>query len=190
MPPFTVDINQFNVGDRIVFDGVYRYYSRPLQYFALSYVRDRGIAEEIVSDSMLKLWNNRERIRTEQQIKAFLYIATRNACIDNIRSNRAQLMSELPDDVNDLSGQDPEGYNRMLYVELLQQIEEAIDALPLSQQTVFRKSFFEGKTTNEIAKETGMTESSIFAQKSKAISTLRKLLKHNLLFLLWLVGQR
>lgn len=184
MFPIAVDIHQFNAGNRKTFDGVYRYYSRPLQHFAFSYVHDRGAAEEIVSDSMLKLWNNRERIHTEQQIKAFLYIATRNACIDRIRSSRILPMMDLPDEVNNLQAQDPEVYNRMLYAELLQQIEEAVEKLPSSQQAVFRKSFLEGKTTDEIAEETGMSESSIFAQKSKALATLRKLLKHNVLFLL------
>jgi RNA polymerase sigma factor (sigma-70 family) len=89
-------------------------------------------------------------------------------------------------DASDLTGQDPEVYNRILYIELLQQIEDAMDRLPFSQQAVFRKSFLEGKTTDEIASETGMTESSIFTQKSKAVSALRKLLKGNLLLLLCL----
>lgn len=189
MLPFTVDISKFNVGDRKVFDAVYRYYSRLLQHFAHSYVHNHGAAEEIVSDSMLKLWNNRQHIRTEQQIKAFLYITTRNACIDNIRSSRVLPMKELPEEIDDLMAQAPEVYNRILYTELLQQIEEAVDKLPPSQQAVFRKSFLEGKSTNEISNETGMTESSIFAQKSKAMATLRKLLKNNLLFLLWLAWQ-
>lgn len=186
MPPFAVDINQFNAGERKTFDGVYRYYSRPLQHFALSYVHNRALAEEIVSDSMLKLWNNRQRIRTEQQIKAFLYIATRNACIDSLRSSRTLPTESLLEDASDLTGQDPEVYNRILYIELLQQIEDAMDRLPFSQQAVFRKSFLEGKTTDEIASETGMTESSIFTQKSKAVNALRKLLKGNLLLLLCL----
>jgi len=189
MLPFAVDINQFNAGERNAFDGVYRYYSRPLQHFAFSYVHDHGVAEEIVSDSMLKLWNNRQHIRTAQQIKAFLYIATRNACIDSIRSSRVLPMKELLEDASNLIGQGPEVYNRILYVELLQQIEDAVNTLPASQQAVFRKSFLEGKTTDEIISETGMTQSSIFTQKSKAVNALRNLLKGNLLFLLWLVGQ-
>lgn len=181
-----MNINQFNTGDRKTFDKVYRYYSRALQYFAFSYVHDHGVAEEIASDSMLKLWNNRERITTEQQIKAFLYIATRNACIDNIRSSSKQPIAKLPEDANDLFRVEPEVYNRILHIELLQQIEDALDKLPSSQQTVFRKSVIEGKTTHEIVSETGMTESSVFAQKSKALTTLRRLLKNSFLFLLWI----
>lgn len=186
MSPFAVDINAFNAGERKAFDDVYRYYSRPLQHFARSYVHRQTLAEEIVSDSMLKLWDNRQRIRTEKQIKAFLYIATRNACIDSLRSRRAISIQDLPEDMHDLTGQEPEVYNRILYVELLQQVEEAMDRLPPSQQAVFRKSFLEDKTTDEIANETGMSESSIFTQKSKALTTLRKLLKNNFLFLLCL----
>lgn len=187
MPPhFAVNINQFNTGDRKAFDKVYRYYSRALQYFAFSYVHDRGVAEEIVSDSMLKLWNSRERITTEQQIKAFLYIATRNACIDSIRSSSKLPIAKLPEDANDLFKEEPEVYNRILHIELLQQIEDVVDKLPSSQQIVFRKSVIEGKTTHEIVSETGMTESSIFAQKSKALTTLRRLLKNSFLFLLWI----
>jgi len=190
MSPFEIDILQFNLGNRKAFDRVYTYYSRPLQHFAFSYVQNHGIAEEVVSDSMLKLWNNRQNVQTNQQIKAFLYIATRNACIDSIRGTRVMPMEDFPENASDIMKQDPEAYNRILYAELLQQIEEAVDTLPPSQQAVFRKSFLEGKTTNEIAIETGMTASSIFAQKSKAIAALRKLLKNNLLFLLWLATQK
>jgi RNA polymerase sigma-70 factor (family 1) len=178
-----VDIDQFIAGDRKVFDGIYHYYSRSLQYFAFSYVKDRGVAEEVVSDTMLKLWNNRIQIKTQSQIKAFLYIATKNACIDSMRSRRLLLMEDLPIEADNLMSEAPEVYNRILYTELLQQIEEAVNQLPPSQQRVFRMSFLEGKTTEEIAKETGMTVSSIFSQKSKAISVLRKLLGANILFL-------
>lgn len=185
MPSFTVDIDTFNSGDRKAFDEVYQYYSRALQHFAFSYVHHRGIAEEIVSDSMLKLWNNRQRIATEQQIKAFLYITTRNACIDSIRSNGKLPLEAFPEDVSELMKEEPVAYNRIVYIELLQQIEEAVQNLPASQQIVFRKSFLEGKSTQEIAQETGMTESSIFAQKSKALTALRKLLKTSTLLVLW-----
>ncbi len=190
MAPLAVDIEQFNAGDRKAFDGVYRYYSRPLQHFASSYVQNLGVAEELVSDCMLKLWNNREHIKSEGQIKAFLYIATKNACIDSIRSRRMAPMEAMPnDDDYAFTSQEPDVYNRILYAELLQQVEEAVDTLPPAQQAVFRMSFLEGKTTEEIAAETGMTQSSIFSQKSKAVATLRKLLSHNLLFLFWLAGQ-
>lgn len=189
MPPFAVNIDQFKAGDRKVFDSIYRYYSRPLQHFAFSYVKDRNVAEEVVSDTMLKLWNNRESIKNPSQIKAFLYIATKNACIDSVRASRVLPMETLPTEADDLMGEAPEVYNRILYTELLQQIELAINQLPPSQQVVFRMSFLEGKTTEEIAKETGMTVPSIFSQKSKAIAVLRKLLSGNLLFLLWLAGR-
>ncbi len=189
MPPVEVDIDQFKSGDRKAFDKVYRYYSRPLQYFASSYVKDHGVAEELVSDIMLKLWQNREQIKTPSQIKAFLYIATKNACIDSIRASRVLLMEKLPSGVEDLVGVGPEIYNRILYTELLQQIDEAVAHLTPSQQRVFRMSFLEGKTTEEIATATGMNASSIFSQKSKAVAVLRKVLGGNLLFLLWLAEQ-
>ncbi len=189
MLPFVVDIDQFKAGDRKVFDGVYRYYSRPLQHFAFSLVGDRSVAEEVVSDIMLKLWNNRGQIKTHAQIKAFLYIATKNACIDSIRANRVLPIESLPMEAGDLVGEAPEIYNHILYTELLQQIEEAVGQLSPSQQRIFSMSFLEGKTTEEIAKETGMPVSSIFSQKSKAIAALRKLLSANLLFLFWLAGK-
>jgi len=190
MPAIKIDIDQFKAGDRKAFDGVYCYYSRLLQHFAFSYVKDHGIAEEIVSDTMLKLWNNRLQIKTSSQIKAFLYIATKNACIDRLRAGRTPSAEYLPFEVGNLLGEAPEVYNRILYTELLQQIEEAVNHLPHSQQRVFCMSFLEGKTTEEIAEETGMTVSSIFSQKSKAVSILRKLLSAGMLLWLWLMATR
>lgn len=184
MDVLKIDIGQFKGGARAAFDRVYRYYSRSLTHFALSYVHRRELAEELVSDSMLKLWNHRGEIEKASQIKAFLFIVTKNACIDALRSQKVSPVEQLPEVSADLASEDPEIYTRILYAELLQQIENAIVALPKSQQLVIRKWIFENKSTGEIMSETGMTASSIFTQKSKALHTLRDLLKNNSLFVM------
>lgn len=186
MSSFVVDIELFNLGDRHSFDKIYQCYSRSLIYFALSFVNRRELAEELVSDSMLKLWHNRKRIENNSQIKAFLFIATKNACIDALRSKRSLPLTAMQEQAYDLAGEDPTVYSRILHTELLLQIEQALEKLPMSQQLVFRRSILEGMTTDEIVNETGMTTSSVFSQKSKAIQTLRRILKHNLLLLLFL----
>lgn len=187
MATLTVNIEQFKSGNRQSFDSVYCYYSRVLTHFAMSYVRDRELAEELMSNSMLKLWHHRLRIERPEQIKAFLFIATKNACIDALRSqNILSRSSPLSEELYDLMNEEPAVYNRILYSELLQQIEQAVATLPKSQQLVFRKCILEGKTTDEVMLETGMTIASIFSQKSKAIAKLRALLKDNLLLIILL----
>ncbi len=63
-------------------------------------------------------------------------------------------------------------------------LEQKLQKLPNAQQKVFRMSILEGMSTEEIIRETNMSAESIFVQKSKAISSLRKSFVYNPLMLI------
>lgn len=47
--------------------------------------------EEIVQDTLFKLWQRRNDFDNYQSVKAFLYISTKNACMDGIDSEQRKL---------------------------------------------------------------------------------------------------
>jgi len=61
-----------------------------LYYFAKRFVLDRQDAEDIVAESFIKLWRLRENFDNPQSIKAFLFITTRNGCLDFLRASQRQ----------------------------------------------------------------------------------------------------
>ncbi len=173
----------------VVLEEVFKTYNRPLLYFAHNMVREQGAAEEIVSDSFVKLWKARGQFPTQENIKAFLYIATKNACLNYLKSVHAQQRFEY--DVSDnLLFTEPEIYAKIVRAELMQCIYQEVEKLPEKQQAVFRLSYLEGLDTDEISAKLGMSASAVFANRSRAIETLRKTFKDkNLLWCLLLLNE-
>lgn len=174
---FSIDL--FRAGDEHTFNRVYSCYYKSIHYFAMGFVHDRQQADEVVSDSMVKLWRGRANFRSAANIRAFLYIATKNSCFDRLK--RAKYMVKADTDIlqdADLASQEPEVLARILESELLQRIESELRKLPARQQDVFRRSFMEGLSNEEIAMELGITANSVYANKSMAVTALRKALRH------------
>lgn len=151
-------------------------YGSSLRYFAYSIVKDKGAAEEIVSDSFYKLWNGKGRVKTEDNIRAFLYLATRNACYDfmDLKVNKIQHDSEALDF---LIHPDQNFEAQIIYHEFLQYIAMELEKLPETQAKVFKLSFLDGLNTAEICDVLNTTPSTVYFAKSKAIQALKEVFK-------------
>jgi len=156
-------------------------YSIPLRFYAFSILRDREVAEEIVSDSFFKLWNGRARIRTEDNIKAFLYLATRNACYNHLslgsekwRTQRSVTVDGDEDLFANIQEPGPDLLSTIIYTELVEQVAQLVDRLPARQAQVFLLSFFENRSNEEICEELSRTTGTVYFVRSKSGKTLKK----------------
>ena len=151
-------------------------YGSSLRYFAYSIVKDKGAAEEIVSDSFYKLWNGKGRVKTEDNIRAFLYLATRNACYDfmDLKVNKIQHDSEALDF---LFHPDQNFEAQIIYHEFLQYIAMELEKLPETQAKVFKLSFLRQVEYNTKYDDNTNTPSTVYFAKSKAIQALKEVFK-------------
>ncbi|WP_262248498.1 RNA polymerase sigma factor [Parapedobacter soli] len=163
-------------------DALFKQYHRSLLYFAKSMVRDQETAEELVADSFVKLWQRRDAFENGNKVKAFLYIATKNACLNHLKSAHARQAFE-GDSLDVLQSVDPDSYAQIVRAELMQQIHDEVMKLSEKQREVFRLTFFEELDTHEIAERLGMTPTAIFANRSRAIEALRNIFKNKELWL-------
>ena len=99
----------------------FRTYYRPLCLYALHYLGDTNAAEDVVQESFTALWQQEKAI---QSVKAWLYAAVRNRCIDVLR--RAGKTEPLPVDL-DGSISDDEAAERST---LEARLWTAVDSLP------------------------------------------------------------
>ena len=65
-------------GDRSAFDTLFRAHYKPLCAFAVQYVKDRDVAEDLVQDLFFRLWQDREKVSITTSLKAYLFTAVRN----------------------------------------------------------------------------------------------------------------
>src|SRR5256885_9713379 len=75
-------------GDAQAFEALFRAYVEPLCSFAYSYVESESQAQEIVQDLFTRLWERRETLERPRSVRAYLYGATRNRALNEVRNRR------------------------------------------------------------------------------------------------------
>ncbi|TCC97174.1 RNA polymerase sigma factor [Pedobacter hiemivivus] len=84
----------FKQGDPDALAYFFDLHYKALCYFAERLIGDEAEAEDIVADCFLKLWKGDRQIETAQNVKAFLYISCRNACMDYFRKLKVKTAAQ------------------------------------------------------------------------------------------------
>ena len=168
IPGFSIDL--FCMGHRDEFKRVYDQYYTPLYIFAHNLLRN-GEAADMAAIAFIKLWNDRHKFKTLQNIKAYLYVVTRNACIDYLRFLQRQ--REIVKDVLYLQELKENQYNEHISPEALNKIYQLIKALPDKCRKIFELIYFENLTTTQVATRLRISNQNVLNQKARAIQILR-----------------
>ena len=171
---------QLQRGSQTAFETLFRMFHPALCFFARQRAvnLNPGEAEEIVLDSFLKLWQRRSNFTSLPSVKAFLYIATRNACLNNldkekVRHRKHAQYLDSADEIEDTVVEE------IIYTEVLREVSQAIEALPAQCQRIIKMAYEDGLTPKEIATELNITVSTVNNQKSRGIRLLKKRLSSN-----------
>jgi RNA polymerase sigma-70 factor (family 1) len=88
-------LDSLKKGDQRVFELLYKEYFEKLCIYLLSYSQNKEIVQDVVQDTFVKLWTNREKITISSSIKSYLYKSAYNNFIDNYREkNKRNTMLE------------------------------------------------------------------------------------------------
>lgn len=138
-------------GNQKVFQSIVYMYSDSLLVFSIGFVKKREIAEEIVSDAFVALWNQRDRIAEIRDLKSYLYILVRNGSISYLRkaSGRKEISLENLHDFYTLPLTSPD--NDEISEDILDQINKAIEQLPPKCKMVFTLAKIQGIKYKEIS---------------------------------------
>lgn len=156
---------------------LFKRFFRPLCLYADRLTGDLPAAEDIVSESFIKAFARRSEFLGTGNFKAFLYVATRNACINYQKANKKQ--SSLVEQLAYLyEGEDglpdqPVLRNEIVFAELVQSIYEEVERLPRKCRKVFKMVFFDSLTTDVIAERLGINPQTVRTQKARALQLLK-----------------
>jgi RNA polymerase sigma-70 factor (family 1) len=189
MQPDTEWIAAFKRGETHALNHVFKLYNRPLRYFAEQLTGDRQEAEDIVAETFIKLWKRHPHFETALNIRAFLYITARNACLDFLNYTKKQ--HERKKELTYLSSDDEQPIiHTMIKAEILGEIYREIEQLPTECKKVFKMSYLEGLRNQEIADQLNLSVHTVKNQKARAIKLMRVRLNISqlILFLLSVVS--
>ncbi len=167
-------------GDKTAFRQVYRKYYPGLCVIAHRYVRDPGIAEEIVQDAFMKLWEGRKKIEINGELHNYLYSAVRNGSVNYIRrllierKYSESRTGQIRDTLNSLNISQEDGSSILIANELEKKITEAVASLPDKCREIFLLKRNEGLKYSQIAEKLKISPNTVQRQISIALEKLRE----------------
>ena len=142
---------------------------------ALRITLNSADAEDIVQETLIKVWKKRESWDEIESIEAFCYSICRNLALD--RTRRADKFNESLDEkqntaVDTSYSANPE--ERVQQGDRMRLVKELIDHLPEKQRSVIQLRDFEGKSYKEIAVIMQMTDEQVKVTLFRARQTIKK----------------
>ena len=126
---------------------------------ALRIVADRAEAEDLVQETLIRVWNKRDTWQQLESVEAYCLTVVHNLAIDRAEQI-SRLRSELPDGYDCLEeGADP--LDHLVGKEQLRLVHRLINQLPEQQRTIMQLRDVEGKSYREISSIMGLTEEQV-----------------------------
>lgn len=164
---------ELKAGGQDAFGYFYKKYSSPLYRKLLKMVRVDIIAEELLQDLFLKVWDKREQIDPDQSFQAYLYRIAERIVYDYLRKLARE--TKMQDYVAIKSTEIYEQFeNGELEDEIKAKVHDAISRLPEQQKLVFTLCKLERKSYEEVSAMLGITPGTInthITRATKAIKT-------------------
>jgi RNA polymerase sigma-70 factor (family 1) len=158
-----------------------RYYQRLCSH-AVRFVTSRQVAEDIVSEVFFQFYNQKLYLEVTTSYRAYLYKAVRNRGYNFIRWELDRNIQIFEDHAGSLPEyQQPDMITQ--YEELYQDLEKAIETLPIQRRGIYIQFQFEGKSLKEIAGERNVSTRTVEVQIYRARQAIRKIIKSKWLLL-------
>ena len=126
---------------------------------ALRITFDRAEAEDVVQDTMIRVWNKREEWTQFGSIEAYCLTVAKNLAIDRSQKKEAQNVELSPEMEEESEASGP--YDQLINKERMSIIHRLINELPEKQRLIMQLRDIEGESYKEIAKILNLTEEQV-----------------------------
>jgi RNA polymerase sigma-70 factor (ECF subfamily) len=167
---------QVRDGSVAAFQALYDRHHRALFTFLLRFLADRPAAEDLLQEAFLRVYLHGETYRPTAAFRTWLFTIARNLAVDELRRRGGGLKIEGAGTVE--LAVDPEAtpLQQAEARDLVEQLQAAVERLPLSQREVLLLSRFVGLSHEEIARVTETSVGAVRVTLHRALSRLRDLL--------------
>lgn len=173
--------NEILIDGKDGFKNIFHQFFQPLYHLSSHYLEDPDEAKEVVQNAFVKLWEVRQNLDEDSNIRNFLFTLVKNNCLNLLKRKQLLLKHheklkwmEMHYQYESLSRM---GDDYLEFNELKDKIDLAVKNLPEHCRVVFEMSRFEELKNREIAEKLGVTQKTVEAHLTKALKILRNELK-------------
>lgn len=164
-------INEIIRGNKKAFKSFFYSYYPSLCLFAQRFIPSPELVEDIVQESFIEYWKNKEGFQSIDKAKGYLYTVVRNKCLNHIKH---QLVTEKFRKINIDSNEFL--MNNMIEEETYRIIHQAINGLAPQSKKIILLSL-EGMTNKEIAETLKISINTVKTLKLRSYRSLREKLQ-------------
>jgi len=171
-------VADIRAGDAAAFKGMFRAYYEPLHVFALGYVQDSAIGDELVQDVLCWVWEHRATWVVDTSLKTYLFGAVRNRVLNYLRRQRItqRWVQESAADAlaspESLRGEPADA--RVTEDEFARALHRELERLPARCREAYVLRWRHDLSYREIADQMGTSVKTVEVQIAKALKMLRQ----------------
>lgn len=184
-------LQRFARGDQQAFAAIYGQYHSLIYNYLLKFTKNPTLAEDLLHDIFLKIWDARARVEIKTSFSAYLFGLARNTVLTQL--NRMNLYDAIRDEILNNSELELHPRNLMNKVEAREYeelLEKAISNLPPQRREAFILCRQQGKSYEEAATIMGISKNTLKQHLQLSVKSIKEyLLEHgNISLLLILVA--
>jgi RNA polymerase sigma-70 factor (ECF subfamily) len=166
------------VGNQQAFEYLFECHHAKLFIYCFRFVKSKDLADEIVQETFIKVWNFRERIDLQYTFTSLLFKIAFNSILDFQRkvARDASLQKEMFFHIQ-------QSHNRtedeLIYQDLERLSKQAIEQMPEQQRLVFEMSRDKGMSHEEIATALGISPNTVKVHIFNSLKHIRNFLQQN-----------
>ncbi len=158
---------------------LYEQYKRDLYIKALSLLRDRDLAEDMVQDAFIRVSKHLDKINVikSNKTRSYLVIIVKNLCIDYLRKKGELLSSDyevMKNNIQDISDTPEE---ILLKLNMTEEMTSNLAKLNPSYVEVITLKYYHGLNGKEIAQQLNISEVNVRVRLKRSLSALRRMME-------------
>ncbi|VVO02603.1 RNA polymerase sigma factor [Pseudomonas fluorescens] len=167
---------QCSLGDRRAFETLYHRAAPRLHGVALRFMGRRDLAEDVLQESFVRIWNNASRYQPQLSAPlTWMINITRNQAVDQLRKHRERPLNELEEQA--LVDEGPSAHDLLSRAREASALNRCLEHLEGMQRQSITIAYFQGLSCAELAEQLAAPLGSVKSWIRRGMERLRRCLE-------------
>lgn len=175
-------LKKLKSGDPDAYKELFDLYYMPLSIYSLKYCDSFQLAEDIVQEFFVKLWDEKLYMKFDTPMSPYLFKSVKNNTLQAIKKESKYKFEDIEDQINKLMEDDP--FDEASMEEEKRKLFKQVEALPEKSKEVFKAIVLQNMKYKEVAAHLNISVNTVKTHYARALKQLRSKLDIIIMLLL------